>query len=507
VSSGTGTEGAADTSPLLNGLRVIRERWWVIALSTAVVTAALLALALSGTKQYKATSSLLIRRSELTSLIDPSAQQNVDPAREAATNLLLVRSTAVADRVRVQLGNSATSSALIGQLDATAAPDANLINITVTDPDPRRAAVVANAFAAQFVAFQRDSDRKRATDGAALLRQQLAALPPGPGTQRIELESALQKVNALQAVTTGDAEVIDVAKPPTTASSPLPKRSAAEGLVLGLGLGVAIVFLIDLFDRRVKDIEEFEARYRARTLATIPFRARDPQTQRDRQAALEPFRILRNALGFLGTDGDIRVVLVTSAVAGEGKSTVAAGLARAIALAGQSVVLVEADLRRPTFHKQFDLGSDRRGLTSSLIGGVPVTELLRPVLPGLRTLTVLPSGPVPPNSAELLRSAAMSRVLQELKLEAQFIVLDAPPLLPVADSQVLLDSDHVDACLLVGRAYVTTRDEVRRTRAVLDRHRMRNLGLVVNGTREVDADYDYSGDAESSRPSAYGRTA
>ncbi len=193
-------------------------------------------------------------------------------------------------------------------------------------------------------------------------------------------------------------------------------------------------------------------------------------------------------------------MLVTSAVAGEGKSTVAAGLARAIALAGQSVVLVEVDLRRPTFHEQFDLGGDHRGLTSALVGGVPVAEVLRPVLPGLRTLRVLPSGPIPPNSAELLRSAEMSRVLQELRGEAEFLVLDAPPLLPVADTQVLLENPDVDACLVVGRAYVTTRDEVRRTRAVLDRHRLRNVGLVVNGTREVSDEYDAYGGPEPSRP-------
>jgi succinoglycan biosynthesis transport protein ExoP len=506
VSSGTEPESATDTSPLLNGVRVVRERWWIIALTTLVVTLALLALALSGTKQYEATSSLLIRSSDLTSLIDPSAGQNADPAREAATNLLLVRSTAVADRVRRQLGAPSTDD-LLGQIDPTAEPDADLINITATDPDPARAATIANAFADQFVAFRRDSDRRRATDGATLLRQQILALPPGQSSQRIELEQALQKVNALKAVTTGDAEVVDTATVPTTASSPLPKRAAIEGLLLGLALGTAIVFLIDLFDRRVKDPEDFETRYRARALTTIPYRGRDPLTQRDRQAALEPFRILRNALGFLAVDKDVRVMLVTSAVSGEGKSTVAAGLARAIALAGQSVVLVEVDLRRPTFHKQFDLGEDHRGLTSALVGGVPVQELLRPVLPGLRTLTVLPSGPIPPNSAELLRSTEMSRVLQELKLEAEYIILDAPPLLPVADAQVLLDSGHVDACLLVGRAYVTTRDEIRRTRAILDRHRMRNVGLVVNGTREVDAEYDYYGSTEVPRPSASGTTA
>ncbi len=506
MSPALGQDAATDTSPLVNALRVVRERWWIVAVATGVVTLALLALALSGTKQYESTSSLLIRSSNLTSLIDPTAQQNADPARDAATNLLLVKSTAVASRVQKQLGAGTTTDGLLGQIDPTAEPDADLINVTATDPDPARAALIANSFAAQFVAFRRESDQRRANDGAELLRQQIGALTPGQSSQRIELEQALQKVNALKAVTTGNAEVVDQAEPSTVAASPLPKRAAIEGLVLGLGLGLAIVFLIDLFDRRVKNVDDFETLYRIRALSSIPHRARDPLTQRDRQAALEPFRILRNGLGFLSVTKEIRVVLVTSAVSGEGKSTVAAGLARAIALAGQSVVLVEVDLRRPTFHQQFDLGDDHRGLTSALVGGVRVQELLRPVLPGLRTLTVLPSGPIPPNSAELLRSDEMTRVLQELKLEAEFIILDAPPLLPVADAQVLLDNPHVDAGLIVARAYTSTRDEIKRTRAVLDRHQMRNFGLVVNGIREIDAGYDYYGDADT-RPQASGTPA
>ncbi len=269
--SGMGPDGATETSPLLNGLRVIRERWWIIALSTVLVTFALAALALSGTKQYEATSSLLIRSSGLASLIDPSAGQNADPAREAATNLLLVGSTAVAERVRRQLGGTTTADDLLGKIDPTAEPDADLINITATDPDPAQAARIANAFADQFVAFRRDGDRSRADGGAELLRQQIAALPPGPSNERVELEQALQKVNALKAVTTGDAEVVDRARVPTTAASPLPKRAAIEGLVLGLALGMAVAFLVDLFDRRVKDIDDFETRYRARALTTIPF--------------------------------------------------------------------------------------------------------------------------------------------------------------------------------------------------------------------------------------------
>jgi capsular exopolysaccharide synthesis family protein len=206
---------------------------------------------------------------------------------------------------------------------------------------------------------------------------------------------------------------------------------------------------------------------------------------------LEPFRILRNGLDFLALGGDVHIVMVTSAMPGEGKSTVAAGLARAAALAGQRVILVEADLRRPTFHEQFALPTDSRGLTNALVSGASARELLQPVLNGMRGLSVLPSGPLPPNSAELLRSAAMDAVLRDLSEDADLVILDAPPLLPVADAQVLLDQPQIDACLVVGRAFKTTRDDVRRARSVLERHRLSNIGLVVNGLRQSDTSYTY----------------
>jgi capsular exopolysaccharide synthesis family protein len=165
------------------------------------------------------------------------------------------------------------------------------------------------------------------------------------------------------------------------------------------------------------------------------------------------------------------------------------------------VVLVEADLRRPTFHEQFEVGQDPRGLTSALIGGVTVREVRRPALPGLRSLTVIPAGPLPPNPAELLRGAEMEAVLRELAEQVDVIVLDAPPLLPVADAQVLLDHRQIDACLVVARAYQTTREQARRARAILERDPLRPVGLVVNGVREKDSGYDYYAPRDDDAPS------
>lgn len=488
-------QGAA--APLLSALRLIRERWWIVLLVPVITTVLALAFALTATKKYDATSKLLFRESSLGSALVgvPEITQS-DPQRTSATNLDLVTSNAVARRVKAQLRSPDSPEDLLALVKVTTEPDSDLVDITASDPVPRRAADVANAFAFQFVTFRREADQRTIAQGEALLRKRLGELPATATAERAQLSSALQKVIAVEAVQTGNAEVIDTAEVPTAASTPKPKLDAVVGLVIGLALGLAIAFLVDLLDRRVKAPEEFEALYGLRSLTTIPERGRSPSTQAERAQALEPFRILRNGLSFLSPSSPIKVVLVTSAVPGEGKSTVSAGLARAVALSGRTCVLVEADLRRPTFAQQFDLGDDQRGLTTALVGGALPESLLREAVPGLRSLRILPSGPLPPNSAELLRSDEMGSVLERLSQQADLVILDAPPLLPVADAQVLLDHPQVDACLVVARVYKTTREEARRTRAVIERLRRHNMGLVVNGIRELDAGYDPYGPDE-----------
>jgi Mrp family chromosome partitioning ATPase len=118
------------------------------------------------------------------------------------------------------------------------------------------------------------------------------------------------------------------------------------------------------------------------------------------------------------------------------------------------------------------------------------------------TIDLLRSGPIPPNSAELLRSERMARVLEELAESRDLVIVDAPPLLPIADAQVLLRHDMIDACLIVARVYKTTRDQARRARAILDQHRVDRLGLVVTGVRERPGGYEYYGqlDGDAAEP-------
>ena len=285
----------------------------------------------------------------------------------------------------------------------------------------------------------------------------------------------------LESVQTGNAEVIDAATVPTSASSPTPVRDAVLALIFGLVLGVGLAVLLNLLDRRVKTVAGFEQRYGLRALAAIPQRLFG-EIQNDGSVA-EPFLILRSAVDYRSSWDAITVILVTSAGSGEGKTTVAVNLARSLALGGQQVALVEADLRRPSLDRFIDMGPVGPGLSTALAMDTPVVSDLvtDPVAP---TLRVLPCGPRPPNPAELVRRRRMGEIIDYLSSSNDVVIIDSPPLLPVADTQSLLNLVQIDTVLVVARAFRTTRQEVTQARAILKRHEVEPLGLVVCGVRE-----------------------
>jgi capsular exopolysaccharide synthesis family protein len=481
----------------MQALRVVRERWIIVLVAALICGGVAGLVARSQPKEYSATSQLLFRASPLSNAVlgTQVISGSIDPARDSATNQDLVRSLEVATAVEKTLNLGIPPSKLLDKISVQSAANSDIITITAKDSNPKRAARVANGFATGYVTFAQQQDQNRISQGEQLLRQRLASLPPG-SSETPSLQAALQKLIALEAVQTGNAQIADRASVPTGPSSPRPLRDAVLGTLFGLALGVGLAFLLDGLDRRVKTPEEFERLYGLRSLVNIPqasFRARTPQT---RGPAFEPYRILRSSIAFSAVDREVRMLLVTSSVLGEGKTTVAVNLARAAALSGEQVVLVEGDLRRPSFHEHFPIEQGVGGLTNAVIGGGSAREFIQYDVLGIPNLGVLPSGPLPPSSAEILRSASMGVVLRDLAETAELVIIDAPPLLPVADAQILLDRPEVDSCLIVARAYFTKRDQVRRTRAVLDQHRAAPLGLAVTGLRDTHT-YEYYGSSSS----------
>ena len=487
----------AESSTLISAVRVVRERWLLIAVTTAVGFAVALGVAVHSAKQYTATATLLVRPSNLPALIDASQTQATDSAtlaRIQADDVSLVTSSPVAGQAKAQLRTGRTIHDLLQEVSASADSANDLVNVQVTDADPGRASRIANAFATATVDYLTQAAQAQLVAGQAKLQSELAALPASdPG--RPALEQGLKQVIALRAVTNGGASVIETAQPPTSPSAPSTKRDAVIGGVAGLAVGLLVIFLLDLFDRRLKTEEAIERLYGLSALTAIPAsRRRRRPGSRSSQAELEPFRILRDGLEHVSLRQDMRVVLVTSAVSGEGKTRVASGLARAIAAAGKRVALIEGDVHRPGVHTEFGLPAQSPGLMNALVEGGE-TKALAQRVPNIPCLTIISSGPFTPNSAELLRLPAMTNVLSQLASDHDFVIIDGAPLLPVADSQVLLDNGMIDVVLLVARPFLTTREHIRLSLSVIARHPDKGVGLAINGVRQrAHGYYGYAGE-------------
>lgn len=200
--------------------------------------------------------------------------------------------------------------------------------------------------------------------------------------------------------------------------------------------------------------------------------------------ASEAFKVLRTNLQFSGVDRDLRSVLITSAGPGEGKSVVASNLAVAFAQSGKRTVLVDIDLRRPTVHQRFGV-SNREGVTTGIINGLAEAILSESRIPNL---WILPSGPIPPNPAELLGSHSMKRLVTQLTQWADMVIFDAPPVIAVTDSCVV--APLVDGVLLVVKLGVADKNMTLRAKQLLSNVKANIIGSVANGV-DNNSGYGY----------------
>ncbi len=482
-------ERARDNESFSSTLNVLRRRW---ALIVGIVMVCVLILAFQhehAGKSYSATASVAFQSTTLPdAALQVSASGSGEPLRDAATENLIAHSSEVAEGVRRQLHISTSAEELLDQVSVESAPDADVLHFTATTSDAQYSARLANAFAAQYITFKAAAQVATIEAAQRQLQQQIDAQPVG-SSDRVALEQSQQRLGGLRAVAGGGANIIGLAMPPTAPSGTKLSTTVIVGILVGLAIAFSVIFLLESLDRRIKTIEEFEQEYRLPALAGVPQASFSGPTAKDRVAGLEPYRILRSALDFTAVTRQIDTLLVTSAVSGEGKTTVAVDLAHAIALTGRNTVLVEFDLRRPTFGAHFNL-RPADGLTSAIVGRKGATELLIQPFPDLPSLQVLPAGRMPPNPSELLGSPSIGEILTELGDDGTFLVLDAPPLNPVSDAQVLLNNAAINAAIVIARVNRTTREEVRRAHAILSRHMVEPVGLVVTGLRDA-ARYGY----------------
>jgi receptor protein-tyrosine kinase len=251
--------------------------------------------------------------------------------------------------------------------------------------------------------------------------------------------------------------------------------------VLGLVVGLALAWLLELRDTKIRSEGHLRELNAGPVLGLIPVdrRLREPLVRHKSvsTAGTESFRQLRTNLEFIDVNSPIQVLVVTSSIAQEGKTTTCVNLALTMVAAGKSVLVIQGDLRRPSLDDPLAMGLSA-GLTDVIIGRADLATALQPS--GVRGLMIMPSGPLPPNPSELLGSDAMVRLLESLRHRFDAIIINTPPLLPVTDAAVL--AAHADGVLVVVRAGKTTREQLSQAMRSLATVGARVIGTVLNGT-------------------------
>jgi succinoglycan biosynthesis transport protein ExoP len=473
-------------------LRVLRRRWAVIAVCALAACGAAGVLTAMQDKEYKSSAKVLFRDPGLEQTALGSSGSN-DPLRTATTNLELGGVRVVAARTAQRLRSPGVDlRAVSSSVNIDASSNSDLASVSATTGDPVLSARMANVFAQEYIAFRRDSDRARVNAAADEVRRRLAELTPldqsGPLGDRLRRQA--QRLDTLGTLMTQNVELVERARPGRAAVSPRPRRNAAVGLLLGLLVGLALTFLLEQFDRRLREPEDVEEAFGLHIVARIPASRSLRRAASWRQLDLPPaeaeaFRMLRANLRYFNDAEPIRSLVVTSAVSGEGKSTVAWNLALVEAQAGRKVLLIEANLRRPQLAERLELPGSS-GL-SMILAGFADNEEAGVSLNRGAMIDVIPAGPPPSNPAELLESGTMAALLQRATERYDLVLVDTPPALAVSDVTPLLS--QVDGVLVVARLGYTTRDHAADLRKLLRAGRGRELGVVLNGDRARRSTY------------------
>jgi succinoglycan biosynthesis transport protein ExoP len=498
-------------STLRDYVEVLKRRKWAVLLPLVVVPIVAFLLSARQPALYEASAQVLISRenlaTQLEGLIDPTTN---DPARTAQTQAQLARVPEVARRALAAAKLNRSPSDLLGASTVTATPETDLLVFRVRDGTPKVAALLANKYARQFTIYRRQLESKVLETARARVQIEQKALEARGEEDSAAYDSLVEKDQQLltmEALQTGRAVVVREAAGAGKVQ-PQPKRAVMTGLALALALGLGLAFLYEALDSRARSAQDVAARLRLPLLGRIPQPPRHLRGSKELVMLSAPyskdaeaFRMLRSNLEFAALDRGARVLMVTSAQAGEGKSTTIANLAIAFADAGRRTILVDLDVRSSFLEHVFGVHGEP-GISDIVSGDIKLEQaLIKDLTPHKDTpwplvgrtpenqLWLLPSGSVS-NSADFGAARGLRETLKTLSESADIVLVDAPPLLVTGDAMAL--TAHVDGIMVVIRAHVTraaTLDEMRR---VLDVAPAVKVGFILIGSKGVHGYYEGS---------------
>lgn len=487
-------------------IRILREHWYVIVLCVVAAAAAAYVYSLTRPEVYQATTRLLTQNSDLAgTLTGLQTYESPDPERESATALALAQQPVVASAVVRRLDLEMTPEQLLSKVTITAEGNSRLLAISARDEDPAQATRLADVYAAEYIAFRRDTAVEQIRTALEAVREQVQLVAATEDTAREEeLRQRMNQLETLEGLESGGAQLVQRARG-AEKIAPTPNRNAAIGAILGLLLGIGLTLLRDRLDPRLKREDQVTG-----MLPGVPVMAAIPSWRRDSTPELqsEGFRALQTTMAYLDPDNSVRSLLVTSSTVGEGKTTTSLNLALAIAERDESVLVLEGDLRRHGLTTRLNL-LDQPGVSEILLGegevddyvvdvaldslprrrpsrggGEPGTAIT-PTLTG--RLSVVPAGQRLENPHRLLMSERVRRLLGQATSVADKVVIDGTPLGLIND--MLPVAARADAVVIVVHLYHTRRNELKRLTEQLQHARIDPFGLVIFGV-ETDRGYD-----------------
>ncbi len=500
-------------------LAIIWKWLWLIVLGTALAGGTAFLVSRNMTPIYRASAMLLINEGPDPTVNDYSSimasQQLVQTYAGRLTKLAVLEE--VMRRLDMEEWNAEVSVEPIR--------DTQLIWLHVEDPDPELAMQIANTIPEVFIEQNEALQRQRFAESKANFARQLAQLETEmanvkqqmdrlQGSDRVSDQAELEKLRDTlseyqasyswvlrnyQNVRLAEAQAINslmVDQPAVLPDKPVKPRTRLNTLlaaIVGAMLAMGVAFLIEYLDDTLKTPEDIRQALGLTTLGIIG--RLSPEVQDDglvtlahpRSPVSEAYRVLRTNIQFSTLDRPVKTLLVTSPNPNEGKSTTAANLAVVFAQAGHSVVLVDSDLRRPALQRLFDV-TGSSGLTTALLQSTPTADGFL-MSTGMENLRLLGTGALPPNSSELLGSARMVALVEQLKETAEVIIFDSPPVLAVADAAVL--ASRLDGVVLVVEAGRTRQELAQRAMESLHQVGANVLGAVLNRLPERERSYYY----------------
>jgi non-specific protein-tyrosine kinase len=506
----------------------LRRWWWVILASVAVAALTSFLVTRSTPPWYE---------SHTTLQVGDAANPNPDQGTLQLGQTLAAFYAELATREPVLRGTLEALKldwdwqALRGMVVATSEINKPFIEISVVDSDPQRAAVLANEVGRQLILQSpQGNEEARREQERQFTQQQMASLQArlrdaerelqqldddiAAATSRRQIEEARSQQAALNVqISTWQGtyaqlqsnllvgvpntlRVLEPAAPPSIPVGPRVLQNVLLAAVVGLFLALAAVVLIEVIDDTLKTTEDARRALNLPVLGSVSrfsgagYAERLVYASPDNSKLAEAYRVLRTNLQFSTVNKPMKTLMVTSSKPKEGKSTTASNLAIVVAQSGKKVILVDADLRRPVQHLVFELDNEQ-GLSSAFLDPkAGIDRFMKPVTTD--SLSVLPSGPVPHNPSELLDSARMIEVIEDLKQRADIVIFDSPPVLSVADATIL--AAKMDGVLLVVDSGYTRRGTAKRAKEILQGIGASVVGVVVNrAVAKAESDYyDYS---------------